>query len=358
MPVDGEGVVVDAKPATNYLAELFFHNGATTADANDVADHLVEASLAGHDSHGVIRGPEYLAKIKSGLIETAARPEVAKEGDSWASIEGHWGFGQPCSRFAMQIAIAKAKRTGIGCVTVRNANHMGRVGFYTQMAAAEGMVGFGCVNINGVAPMVAPFNGVDRRLGTNPFSVSFPADREPAFMADFTSCVAAEGKIRWYRNRGAPTPEGWLIDSDGAPTTDPWRLYNDPLGAILPIGGSVGHKGYALSMIVEALAGGLSGGDVSNPNPGRHGNACWYLAIDIGRLIPIAEFKAKIGAMIDFMKSSRPQPGQSEVLYPGEPEFRCRRKRLAEGIPIDPVTWGELGEWAKKSGMAAPPTRV
>ena len=215
MPVGAEGVVVDARPATSYLAELFFNNGATAADANDVADHLVEASLAGHDSHGVIRGSEYLEKIEGGLIETKARPEVAAEGESWASVEGHWGFGQPCSRFAMLTAIAKAKRTGIGCVTVRNANHMGRVGFYTQMAAAEGMVGFGCVNINGVAPMVAPFNGVDRRLGTNPFSVSFPADREPAFMADFTSCVAAEGKIRWYRNRGAPTPEGWLIDSDG-----------------------------------------------------------------------------------------------------------------------------------------------
>jgi uncharacterized oxidoreductase len=358
MSVDAAANVVEAKPATDYLAALFLNNGATAADALDVADHLVEASLAGHDSHGVIRGPEYLEKIESGLIDAKARPEVAAEGDSWACVDGHWGFGQPCSRFAMQIAIAKANKVGIGCVTVRNANHMGRVGFYTQMAAAQGMVGFGCVNINGVAPMVAPFHGVDRRLGTNPFSVSFPADREPAFMADFTTCVAAEGKIRWYRNRGAPTPEGWLIDYDGEPTTDPWRLYNDPLGAIMPIGGTVGYKGYALSMIVEALAGGLSGGGVTNPNPGRHGNACWYLAIDIGRLTPMAEFKAKVGAMIDFMKSSRPQAGQSEVLYPGEPEFRCRRKRLVEGIPVDPVTWKELGDWAERAGVVAPPSRM
>lgn len=358
MSVDAEDVVVDAKLATGYLAKLFLRNGATAADAEDVADHLVEASLAGHDSHGVIRGPEYLEKIENGVIDTKARPVVAEEGESWATVDGNWGFGQPCSRFAMQTAIAKAKRTGIGCATVRNANHMGRVGFYTQMAAAEGMVGFGCVNINGVAPIVAPFHGVDRRLGTNPISVSFPTDREPAFMADFTSCVAAEGKIRWYRNKGKPTPEGWLIDPDGEPTTDPCRLYTDPLAAILPVGGSVGHKGYALGMVVEALAGGLSGGGVANPNPGRHGNACWYLAIDINKLTPVAEFKAKIGAMIDFMKSSRLQPGQSEILYPGEPEFRCRRKRTSEGIPIDPVTWTELDAWAKRAGVIPPPSLV
>ncbi len=358
MAGDATSIVVAAKPTQDYLAALFIKNGATSADAVDVAAHLVEASLAGHDSHGVIRGPEYLEKVENGQIDAKARPEVVTEGKSWASVDGHWGFGQPCSRFAMQIAIAKAGKTGIGCVTVRNGNHMGRVGYYTQMAASQSMVGFGCVNINGFGPMVAPFHGVDRRLGTNPFSVSFPADREPDFLADFTTCVAAEGKVRWYRNRGAPTPDGWLIDHDGEPTNDPWQLYNDPLGALLPIGGSVGHKGYALSMMVEALAGGLSGGGVANPNSGRHGNACWYLAIDIGRLTPMVEFRAKIGAMIDFMKSSRRQAGETEVLYPGEPEFRSRRKRLAEGIPIDPVTWRKLADWAEKAGVVPPPSLV
>ena len=298
MSGDATPIVVAAKPTQDYLAELFVENGARSADAADVADHLVEASLTGHDSHGVMRGPEYLEKVESGLIDRKARPEITEEGEVWATIDGHWGFGQPCSRFAMQMAIAKALKLGIGCITVRNSNHMGRVGFYTQMAAAQGMVGFGCVNINGFAPMVAPFLGVDRRLGTNPFSVSFPADREPAFMADFTTSVAAEGKVRWYRNEEASTPEGWLIDHEGEPTIDPRQLYDEPLGALLPVGGSVGHKGYALSMMVEALAGGLSGGGVTNPNPVRHGNTCWYLAIDIERFTPIAEFKAKIGAIL------------------------------------------------------------
>ena len=358
MSGDATPIVVAAKPTQDYLAELFVENGARSADAADVADHLVEASLTGHDSHGVMRGPEYLEKVESGLIDRKARPEITEEGEVWATIDGHWGFGQPCSRFAMQMAIAKALKAGIGCVTVRNSNHMGRVGFYTQMAAAQGMVGFGCVNINGFAPMVAPFLGVDRRLGTNPFSVSFPADREPAFMADFTTSVAAEGKVRWYRNEEASIPEGWLIDHNGEPTIDPRQLYDEPHGALLPVGGSVGHKGYALSMMVEALAGGLSGGGVTNPNPVRHGNTCWYLAIDIERFTPIAEFKAKIGAMIDYMKSSRLRAGESEILYPGEPEFRSRSKRLAEGIPVDPVTWRDLTGWAEKAGVVPPPLLV
>jgi hydroxycarboxylate dehydrogenase B len=345
---------VAAKSTQDYLTALFVKNGAGAADAADVADHLVEASLTGHDSHGIMRGPEYLAKVESGLIDVGARPEVVAEGEAWATVDGHWGFGQPCSRFAMELAIAKARKAGVACVTVRNGNHMGRVGYYTGMAAAQNMAGIGCVNINGMAPAVAAFGGIDSRLGTNPFSVSFPADRKPAFMADFTTSAAAEGKVRWRRNQGEPVPEGWLIDHDGEPTTDPWRLYREPLGALLPIGGAVGHKGYALSMVVEALAGGLSGGGVANPGPGRHGNSCWYVAIDVGRLTPLSEFKTKVGAMIDYMKSSRLRPGASEVLYPGEPEFRSRRRRLVEGIPVDPVTWSDLANWASKAGVAPP----
>jgi hydroxycarboxylate dehydrogenase B len=345
---------VAAKSTEDYLTTLFVKSGAAAADAADVAVHLVEASLAGHDSHGVMRAPQYLEKLASGLIDVGARPEVAAEGEAWATVDGHWGFGQPCSRFAMELAIAKARKAGVACVTVRNANHMGRVGYYTGMAAAQNMAGIGCVNINGTAPMVAPFGGIDPRLGTNPFSVAFPADREPAFMADFTSSAAAEGKVRWRRNRGEAVPEGWLIDHDGEPTTDPWRLYCEPLGALLTMGGTVGHKGFALSMIIEALAGGLSGGGVANPGPGRHGNSCWYLAIDIGRLTPLSEFRMKVGAMIDYMKSSRLRPGAPEVLYPGEPEFRSRRRRLAEGLPVDSVTWSALANLAGKAGLAPP----
>ncbi|MGD1037118.1 MAG: Ldh family oxidoreductase [Roseiarcus sp.] len=347
-----DSIIVQAAPLRAHIVELYRAYGATATDAAEVADHMVEGSLAGHDSHGILRAPEYLERIEAGAIDPRAHPQVVAEGPAGAVVDGGWGFGQPASRLAMELAIAKARACGIGCVTVRNGNHMGRVGYYTLMAAAEGMIGLGCVNINGCAPLVAAFGGIDRRLGTNPFSVAFPTGREPAFMADFATSVVAEGKIRWHRNSGKPIPEGWVIDHDGRPTTDPWDLYNDPVGAMLPFGGLAAQKGYALSLAIEALAGALSGGGCANPDDSRHGNACWYLAINISSFTPLADFIAKVGRMIDFMKTSRPVPGGGEILYPGEPEYRCRVRRLAEGILIDPVTLRELTKRARAVNIA------
>jgi uncharacterized oxidoreductase len=350
-PTSGS-TVVQAAPLRAHIVELYQAYGATADDAAEVADHMIEGSLAGHDSHGILRAPEYLERIETGAIDPHAHPQVVAEGPAGAVVDGGWGFGQPASRFAMQLAIAKARAYGVGCVSVRNGNHMGRVGYYTLMAATEGMIGLGCVNINGSAPLVAAFGGIDRRLGTNPFSVAFPTGREPPFMADFATSVVAEGKVRWRRNRNEPVPEGWVIDRDGRPTTDPWDLYNDPIGALLPLGGQAAQKGYALCMMAEALAGALSGGGCANADDGRHGNACWYLAINISSFTPLADFTTKVGRMIDFVKASRPVPGGGEVLYPGEPEYRRRVRRLAEGILIDPVTLHELAARARAVNIA------
>jgi uncharacterized oxidoreductase len=204
-------------------------------------------------------------------------------------------------------------------------------------------------------PIVAAFGGMDQRLGTNPFSIAFPSGREPAFMADFATSVVAEGKVRWHRNNDKRTPEGWLISHTGELTTDPWELYREPLASLLPLGGPVGNKGYALCVAIEALAGALSGGGCANPEGGRHGNACWYVAIDIAAFTPLPEFIAKVGTMLDYMKSSRPRPGVAEVLYPGEPEYRSRVRRLKEGIPVDPMTLHEMATRARVKGVVPPP---
>jgi uncharacterized oxidoreductase len=355
MSAAGQSVLVQVAPLRVYLTALYRAYGATAEDAAEVTEHLLEASLAGHDSHGIMRTPEYIGRVESGEIDPGAHPRVAGEGPAWATVDAGWGFGQPASRLAMRLAIDKAREGGIGCVTVRNGNHMGRVGYYTLMAAAVGMAGLGCVNINGAAPIVAAFGGIDRRLGTNPFSIAFPSGREPAFMADFATSVVAEGKVRWCRNSGKQTPEGWLIDHAGEPTTDPWELYREPLAALLPFGGSVGNKGYALNLAIEALAGALSGGGCANPDGSRHGNACWYVAINIAAFTPLAEFTAKVGRMLDYMKASQPRPGVAEVLYPGEPEYRNRARRLAEGIPVDPMTLQEMAERARAKGVVPPP---
>jgi LDH2 family malate/lactate/ureidoglycolate dehydrogenase len=340
-------LVVHAAPLRDYIVALYKAFGAAPSDAGEIADHLIEASMEGHDSHGILRAPEYLERIEQGAIDPLAHPQIAAEGPAWATVDGCWGFGQPTSRFAMGLAISKARNTGIACVTVRNGNHMGRVGHYTLLAAREGMVGLGCVNLNGSSGVVAPFGGIDRRLATNPFSVAFPIDREPSFMADFATSVVAEGKVQLRRNSGDPIPHGWLIDHQGQPTSDPWELYSEPLAALLPLGGLATHKGYALGLMVESLAGALSGGECVNPEGGRHGNACWYVAINIEAFTPLEQFKVKVGRMIDYVKTSRPLPGIDVILYPGEAEYRCRAHRLANGIPIDPVTLNRLAAKAR-----------
>jgi uncharacterized oxidoreductase len=352
----GDSVLVQAAPLRAYLTTLYQSYGATAQDASEVTEHLLEASLSGHDSHGIMRTPEYLNRVESGEIDPKAHPRVATEGAAYAAVDAGWGFGQPASRFAMRIAINKARSAGIGCVTVRNGNHMGRVGYYTLMAAAEGMMGLGCVNINGAPPLVAAFGGIDQRLGTNPFSISFPSGREPSVMVDFATSVVAEGKVRWRRNNGKETPENWLINHEGLPTTDPWELYREPFASLLPLGGSEGNKGYALCLAIEALAGALSGGGCANPDGGRHGNACWYLAINIASFTPLADFTGKVDRMLDYMKASKPQPGFAEVLYPGEPEYRNRMQRLAEGIPVDPMTLQEMAQKARAKGIVPPPS--
>lgn len=353
-----QGIVVMAPDLKAFMKAVFQGYGAGETAADEVADHLAEANLTGHDSHGVLRAPTYIERIESGLLDPKAVPTVVKDNPTTAIVDGGWGFGQPASRLAMRLAIDKAKALGIGCVVVRNANHMGRVGYYTALAAAEGMVGLGCVNLHGTSHSVAPFGGIDRRLSTNPFSVAYPTDRHPDFLLDMTTSVVAEGKLQVRRNRGQAVDEGWIIDHHGEPTADPWSFYTQPLGALLPLGGVVAHKGFALSMAVEGLAGGLSGAGCSNAVANRHGNACWYTVIDIEAFTPLEEFKASVGALIDHVKSSRPSAGTDAILFPGEPEARKRQQRLKTGIAVDQLTWDKLSQKAEKVGVARPLYRI
>ncbi|MBI4184836.1 MAG: Ldh family oxidoreductase [Proteobacteria bacterium] len=345
---------VRADDLRSFLAALLAGCGASDEEADEVADHLVEANLTGHDSHGALRAPGYIEKIDAGEMIPRAAVTIERETPTTAVVDGHWGFGQPASRVAMRLCIEKAKAHAIACVAVRNANHMGRVGYYTGMASREGMVGLGCVNLHGASPCVAPFGGLDRRLPTNPFSIAYPTDREPDFLMDMTSSVVAEGKVRYRHTVGRPVPEGWIIDHAGAPATDTSLFYEAPFGALLPMGGVVAYKGFALSLAIEGLAGGLSGAPCSNGTAERHGNACWYVAIRIDAFGPLADFRRRVGEMIDYVKSSRKRPGVAEILYPGEPEHRTRKSRLEAGIPLDEPTWEWLIAKAARLGVACP----
>lgn len=327
--------------------------GASEPHAMTVAEHLSDANLAGHDSHGFIRIPQYLASIQDGSLDPKACPEVVSGHGATALVEGNKTFGQVVATFSTKLAIELAREFGVSMVAMGNLSHIGRVGAYPEMAAHEGMVGIMFAGFYGGATLnnVTPFGGRARRLGTNPIAISFPHTDEGPVLMDFASSIAAEGKLRVYRNRGHELPDDWVIDKDGFPSRNPNDYYDG--GAILPIGGTTGgHKGYALSVMV-ALLGGLLG-EIASPGS-RLPEIAWggssIIVIDLARLSPIDEIKSQAEAMTKYLKDTPTIEGTDEVLYPGEIESRARSQRLEHGVYIEDATWSQVSELFHKYGV-------
>ncbi|HIE29369.1 TPA: Ldh family oxidoreductase [Candidatus Poribacteria bacterium] len=339
---------------------IFKGAGAPDDEAEIVMRLLVKANLVGHDSHGVIRIPQYIHLIQHGDLHPGIAIEIVKETPSTAVINGNWGFGQVIASKAMEIAIQKAKTHSVSTVGAHHSNHVGRMADYAIMAAEENMIGMVMVNNHGAAQHVAPYGGKERRLSTNPICFAVPTGRKETsasqttaepLVVDITTSVVAEGKVRVARNRGQSIPEGWIIDTDGKPSTNPADLYADPPGAILPFGGIVAHKGFGLSLMVDILTGTISNAGFSRANPPRIGNAVFLTVINISSFMPIEEYLEQVDAFIEYVKSSKPMPGFDEVLVPGEPETRMEKKRLAEGIFVEDETWKQINDAAKSVGV-------
>jgi uncharacterized oxidoreductase len=321
-------------------------------EASWVAELLVRANLVGHDSHGVIRIPQYAQAIKSALVQPGASFEIVKESPSTALINGHWGLGQVVARRAMELAIRKAKETKISSVGAYNLYHVGRLADYTRMAAEQNLVGIMTVNGGGASPLVAPFGGATGRLATNPISIAFPTGGSVPFLFDMATSIVAEGKVRVKRNRGEKTPEGWLLDNQGRPTTDPNAFYQEPRGAILPLGGSAGHKGFGLAMVVEILSGILARGGYARQGAKRFSNGTFIVVIDISAFVEPREFRAEIDDLLAYVKSAPTAPGVEAIMYPGEPEAIEQQRREREGIPLEDETWQQLMALAQELGIA------
>jgi uncharacterized oxidoreductase len=318
-----------------------------------VAELLVRANLVGHDSHGVIRIPQYAGAIKSGQVQPGAPIEIVRGSLATALVDGHWGLGQVVARRAMELAIQKAKAARISSVGAYHLYHLGRLADYTCMAAEQELVGIMTVNAGGASPVVAPFGGTAGRLGTNPISIAFPTGGPLPFVFDMATSVVPEGKVRVKRNRGEPTPPGWLLDGQGDPTTDPRALYQDPRGAILPLGGSVGHKGFGLGMVVEVLSGILARGGYAREGDRPFSNGTFIIVIDISAFVDPAEFRAEVDDLLRYVKSAPRAPGVEAIFYPGEPELLEQRTREREGIPLEDETWKQLLTLAQEPGIAA-----
>src|SRR4051794_29475409 len=242
--------IVNAEALTLLAAEILSRSGAPEDVAQTVAQSLVLANLKGHDSHGVIRVPDYFAWIERGWIVPDARPEIVSENGSILIVDGHFGFGQLVGQEATGWAISRAAESGVCVLSVRRSGHLGRLGEFAEMAAEAGLVYFSFTNTHGGGILVAPHGGRERRLSANPIAAAAPLPGGGSMVMDISTSVIAEGKAKVARAQGKPLPPGCMVNSSGEPSTDPAEFYADPPGALLPFGG---HKGFALSMFAEVF---------------------------------------------------------------------------------------------------------
>ena len=332
----------------DFTINVFRACGTPAGDAQIVADHLVTANLLGYDTHGVIRIPQYIEEIRKGTIKPGAPVSVEHETETTAVIDGGWNFGQVGGMKGIDIGIAKARERHTATVVVKHCNHAGRLGTFTHRAAEDNLLAIGVCNSPSHGHFVLPWGGLDGRLSTNPFSFAVPCGSAWLIVADFSTAETSEGAVRLHRNMRRPLPTGTIVDSQGAPTTDPSKFYGPPRGAILPFGGEKGYRGYALSLLVE-IFGGIMGG--SSTIVDQPGNGLAFVLVDIQAFLPMDAFAGSMEELRGYLKSSRPARGKHEVMLPGEPDFRKREERLHSGIPIDDETWAQIIAAASSVGV-------
>jgi LDH2 family malate/lactate/ureidoglycolate dehydrogenase len=315
--------------------------GTGAEAAERAAEVMAWADLHGIDSHGLSTLTVYHQRWKNGRINMAATPRIVRESPVSTLIDGDGGLGHPTSRWAMEIAIAKAKNSGMAISSVRNSTHFGACGFYTEMAANADLIGLVTTSTSHI--QVAPAGGREARLGTEPISFSAPGlDGEP-FLLDMATTTAASGKIRNRFNEGLPVPVGWLVTSEGQPSTDPLEAAQKG-GSLTPLGGTPEgsyHKGYGLAVMVDILSSCLSGSTLmTSPmhlkQPYGQDISHFFLAIDPGLFRDVGEFRADVANLCGALRATAPVDPERPVMIAGDPERKKARERMRTGIPIGP----------------------
>lgn len=325
-------------------------NGVPAADAILVADSLVQSDLWGHQSHGVLRLPWYVERIRRGAMSAATDPETLVDTGSLLLLDGKHGIGQVLTERARVEAVARAKAHGVGAVGVRNSNHFGTAMYFTRRAAADGCVSMLTTN---ASPAMAPWGGREKVIGTNPWSIAAPYG-DSAVAVDIANTAVARGKIYLARQRGEQIPDTWALSPEGATTTDAAEAVH---GVILPM---AGHKGYAIAFMMDILSGVLTG---SKSGKGVHGpyeadqrSGCghMFLAIDVETLGSPEEFQARVQGLIDEVKATPLAQNASEIFYPGEIEDRnAVRVRDEGGLVLPDQTIEDLRQLATEAGVDA-----
>ncbi|MBW3542771.1 MAG: Ldh family oxidoreductase [Planctomycetes bacterium] len=362
---DASAETFPSERLAEFCAAVFRHCGVPAADARRAAEILLAADLRGIDSHGVARLSAYYGLLKTGRINPRPNITVVRETPSTATVDGDNGLGLVVGPAANQIAMDKADAIGSGWVAVRNTNHYGIAGWYVLEALRREQIGISMTNTSRIT---APLWGAERMLGTNPLAIAFPGLEEPPIVIDMATTAAAFGKIEIAVRKGEPIPEGWAIDSEGRPTTDPNDMVNG--GAMLPLGSERsrgGHKGYCLGAMIDLLCGPLSGANwgpftpafaLSHPDPRRpvgKGIGHFFGAMQIAAFIEPDELKRQIDDWIRTFRATRPAPGTNGPLIPGDPERAAEQIRRREGIPLIAPVVAELRVIARETGVPFPP---
>jgi len=337
-------------PALRALASLVVSRmGSSPEETEEVADHLVRANLAGHDSHGVGMLPAYIRLLQDGLLVPDQTPHTVLDAGALLVIDARRGFGQRVTADAVRRAIARARELGACVLALRNASHVGRIGTYGELAARAGCAFTAFVNVADGRDIQAPWACAEPRLGTNPFCTAVPGPDGPALLLDMATTTIAAGKARVAYNKGVPVPDDCLIDAAGRPTNDPAGVIRDHAGAMLSFGR---HKGSGLAVMCEIMAGAIGGGQrADEATKGGILNSMLATVIDLSRLGDPAAVAEHVDATKAHIRSSRVAPGFDEVLLPGEPERRAAEERMRTGIPVDATTWHDIREAAGRLGI-------
>ena len=344
-------VLVNATALTRFSADLLAAAGSPRERAQETAEHLVQANLKGHDSHGVGMIPHYLYAIRTGELRPDAKWHLFRDSGAVVGIDAKQCFGQVVGREAMDMGLQRVRESGLAVLSVRAAYHLGRIGTYAEHCANAGYISLHFVNATGHAPVVVPWGGREARFMTNPFCCGIPREGKNPLILDMATSLIALGKARVAHARGERLQQGALVDSQGVPSDDPRIIYEGEGGSLSPFGR---HKGSGLGLVCELL-GGAFAGEWSIQPENRRGeriiNNMLSIILDCDLFGGEARFRAEAEAMIEYVRSSVPASGFDRVRVAGEPETESLVERMARGIEVEEATWKSLRRAGEKLGV-------
>ena len=339
-------VWLDFDLVKNFMKDVFMKIDVPEGDAEICAEILIESDRRGIDSHGINRmKPIYFDRIRDGIQKPVTNFEIIRDSFATAVVDGHDGMGHVIAKRSMDMAIEKAKKFGLGMVTVRNSTHYGIAGYYATMASELDMIGITGTNAR---PSIAPTFGIENMLGTNPLVFGIPTDEDFPFVLDCATSVSQRGKIEVYARTGKDMPEGWVINREGKSTVDSIQALKslvDGTAALTPLGGIgedlAGFKGYGYATVVEILSAALQGGSFMKMLTGfENGKKVpyklghFFIAINIAHFIEVNEFKKTAGDILRQLRASDKMPGEERIYTAGEKEHIARLERTGKGVPI------------------------